>query len=196
MAVGMFAGFFFLSFYLQNVLGYPPVKAGLAFLPFTAAIMLGVRAVRGLIMRAPVRLLLCPGLLSIAAGLALLGLLRADSGYATQVLPVFVLLGLGVGWVLVPANNIATLNAGPDTGVAGAAVMTSQQIGASLGTALLSTVAGTATADFLRSHAPAADLAGRAAVHGYNVASLTGAAFLCLATVAVFLITGPKNSNQ
>ncbi|ABW13377.1 major facilitator superfamily MFS_1 [Parafrankia sp. EAN1pec] len=196
MAIGMFAGFFFLTFYLQDILGYSPIKAGLAFLPFTAAIMLGVRVIRGFLMRAPLRLLLCPGLLACAAGLALLGLLRADGGYVTGALPVVVLLGLGVGCVLLPANNIATLGAGPDTGVAGAIVMTSQQIGASLGTALLGSIAATATTAYVHSHAAAADLPARAAVHGYNVAGLSGAAFLCLATTLVFLLTGPRNPNQ
>ncbi|MFD8379008.1 MFS transporter [Streptomyces sp. NPDC059679] len=192
LAAGNFAAFFFLTFYLQNVLGYSPIEAGLAFLPFTAAIMLGVRVVGRLVMRAPVRLLLCPGLLTTAAGLALLGLLRPDSDYATHVMPVFVLLGLGVGWVLVPANSTATLGAGPDTGVAGATVMTSQQVGASLGTALLGTLATTASTDYAGSHAPAAGLADRAAVHGYHVAGFAGAAFLCVAAMAVFLISGHK----
>ncbi|MFG1684328.1 MFS transporter [Nonomuraea sp. NPDC049269] len=193
LAVGMFAALFFLTFYLQNVLGYSPVRAGLAFLPLTAGLMLGVRLVSPLLMRAPVRSLLCPGLLTIAAGLALLGLLQVDSGYWAHVLPVFALVGLGTGWVLVAANSTATLGAGADTAVAGAMVMTSQQIGASLGTALLSTIAGTVAAGYLRTHPTAA---ARAAVHGFNVASLGAAGFLCLAALAVFLITGPRSSGR
>jgi predicted MFS family arabinose efflux permease len=189
----MFAALFFLTFYLQNVLGYSPVRAGLAFLPLTAGLVAGVRVVSLLLMRAPVRALLCPGLLTIAAGLALLGLIRTDSGYWPHVFPVFLLVGLGTGWVLVTANSTATLNAGADTAVAGAMVMTSQQIGASLGTALLSTIAGTAAADHLHTYhtSPA-----HAAVHGFNVASLGAAGFLCLAAVAVFIITGPNNSRR
>ncbi|RKN37093.1 MFS transporter [Streptomyces hoynatensis] len=193
LAVGMFAALFFLTFYLQNVLCYAPVRAGLAFLPLTAGLMLGVRAVAPLLGRAPVRALLCPGLLAVAAGLALLGRVRVDSGYATHVLPVFLLVGLGAGWVLVTANSTATLGAGPDTAVAGAGVMTAQQIGASLGTALLSTVAGTATGHYLRSHPGAAR---QAAVHGYAVAGLGAAAFLCLAALAVFLLTGPLRAAE
>ncbi|GAA2142421.1 MFS transporter [Actinomadura napierensis] len=187
LSVGMFAALFFLTFYLQNVLGYSPVRAGVAFLPLTAGLMIGVRGVSRLLMRAPVRALLAPGLLVIAAGLALLGTARADGGYWTHVLPVFLLVGLGTGWVLVTANSTATLGAGPDTAVAGATVMTSQQIGASLGTALLSTVAGTAAAHYLRAHPGAA---ARAAVHGFDVASLGAAGALCLVAAAVFLITG------
>lgn len=195
MAVGTFAGFFFLTFYLQNVLGYAPLKAGLAFLPYTAAIVLGVRLARRFLVSAPVRLLLGPGLVATAAGLALLGLLSPDSDYATHLLPIVVLLGLGNAWVLVPANNTATLGAGPDTGVAGATVMTSMQIGSSLGIALLSSVAGSATAAFLQTHAQTAELAAQAAVHGYNIASLAAAGFLCLAAVAVFLVIGPNKPH-
>jgi predicted MFS family arabinose efflux permease len=192
LAIGMFAALFFLTFYLQNVLGYTPVRAGLAFLPLTVGLMTGVRVVSRLLARVPVRALLSPGLLTLAAGLALLGFLRVDSGYWFHVLPVFLLVGLGSGWVLITANSTATLNAGPDTAVAGAMVMTSQQVGASVGTALLATVAGAATADYLHAH-PAS--AAQAAVHGFNVASLGAAVFLCLAALAVFLITGPKGSR-
>ncbi|MCT9931713.1 MFS transporter [Planotetraspora sp. A-T 1434] len=193
LAVGMFAALFFLTFYLQNVLGYSPLRSGLAFLPLTAGLMVGVRMVSPLLMRAPVRSLLVPGLLTIASGLALLGLIRVDSGYWLHVLPVFALVGLGTGWVLVTANSTATLGAGADTAVAGAMVMTSQQIGASLGTALLSTIAGTAAADYLRTHPASAP---QAAVHGFTVASLGAAGFLCLAALAVFLITGRDNSQR
>ncbi|MDX6237079.1 MAG: hypothetical protein QOG10_1894 [Kribbellaceae bacterium] len=193
LAVGMFAALFFLTFYLQNVLGYSPVRAGLAFLPLTAGLMVGVRVVSPLLMRASVRSLLCPGLLAIAAGLALLGLVRVDSGYWLHVLPVFVLVGFGTGWLLVAANSTATFGAGADTAVAGAMVMTSQQIGASLGTALLSTIAGAAAADYFRAHP---ESAARAAVHGFNVASLSAAGFLCLAALAVFLVAGPTTSRR
>jgi EmrB/QacA subfamily drug resistance transporter len=244
LAIGMFAALFFLTFYLQNVLGYSPVMAGLAFLPLTAGLMLGVRLVSPLMARTPVRLLLVPGLLTIAAGLALLGLVRVDSGYWLQVLPVFALVGLGTGWVLVTANSTATLGAGADTAVAGAMVQTSQQIGGSIGTALLSTIAGTSAAAYLRAHASLAVdrlrahptsavdrlrahaslavdrlrahptsavdrlrahpmsavghlragsvSAADATVHGFNVASLGAAGFLCLVAIAVFLIIGPQ----
>ncbi|GII62357.1 MFS transporter [Sphaerisporangium krabiense] len=186
-ASGIFAALFFLTFYLQNVLGYPPVRAGLAYLPLTAGLMAGGRLVSPLMARVPVRLLLCPGLLTVAAGLALLGALRTDSGYRPGVLLVFLLVGLGSGWLLVTANSTATLGAGADTAVAGAMVMTSQQIGASLGTALLSTVAATAAAGHLRARPgePA-----EAAVHGFGVAGLSASAFLCLAAVVVFLVIG------
>jgi EmrB/QacA subfamily drug resistance transporter len=183
LAVGMFAALFFLTFYLQNIQHYSPVKAGLAFLPLTVGLMVGVRAVSPLLAKAAVRSLICPGLLTIAAGLALLGLLKADSSYWLHVMPVFLLVGLGTGWVLVTANSTATLGAGPDTAVAGAMVMTSQQVGASLGTALLSTVAGTVAA-----HSDA--------VHGFTVASLGAAGFLCVAAVAVYWVLSERSPDH
>ena len=182
-AIGMFAVLFFLTFYLQNIQHYSPVKAGLAFLPLTVGLMVGVRVVSTLLAKASVRSLICPGLLTIAAGLALLGFLRADSSYWLHVMPVLFLVALGTGWVLVTANSTATLNAGPDTAVAGAMVMTSQQIGASLGTALLSTVAGTVAA-----HSDA--------VHGFNVASFGAAGFLCVAAVVVYWVLSERSPDH
>jgi hypothetical protein len=118
--------------------------------------------------------------------------MRVDSGYWLHVLPVFLLVGLGTGWVLVTANSTATLNAGSDTAAAGAMVMTSQQIGASLGTALLSTIAGTAAAGFLRAH-PGSGAA--ASVHGFSAASAGAAGFLCIAAVVTFLTAGRRTAG-
>ncbi|HEY3558059.1 MAG TPA: MFS transporter [Kribbella sp.] len=183
LAIGMFAALFFLTFYLQTVRQYSPIRAGLSFLPLTVGLMAGVRAVSRLLARVSVRALICPGLLTIAAGLALLGLLRAHSSYWLQVMPVFLLVGLGTGWVLVTANSTATLGAGTDSAVAGAMVMTSQQVGASLGTALLSTVAGTVAA-----HSDA--------VHGFNVAGVGAAGFLVLAAVAVYWVLSERSPDH
>lgn len=183
LAIGMFAALFFLTFYLQTVLQYSPLRAGLSFLPLTVGLMVGVRVVSRLLARVSVRALICPGMLAIAAGLALLGLLRADSSYWLHVVPVFLLVGLGSGWVLVTANSTATLGAGADSAVAGAMVMTSQQVGASLGTALLSTVAGTVAA-----HSDA--------VHGFNVAGAGAAGFLCVAAVAVYWVLSERSPDH
>ncbi|MDT3441608.1 MFS transporter [Pseudofrankia sp. BMG5.37] len=201
LGVAVFAGMFFLTFYLQEVLGYSPTRTGVAFLPMTIGLIIGARIVGRLIVRAPIRNLLVTGLVSAAVALALIGLLRQDSSYWTGALPSLVVLGFGMGWVMMPANSIATLGAGRDAGVAGGAVMTSQQIGASLGLALLGTIAGTATSGYLGSHPAATGAAahGRlltaATVHGFNVASLVGAAFLAAAAIVVFLVVGARAST-
>ncbi|MER7417082.1 MFS transporter [Micromonospora peucetia] len=183
MAVGNFAAFFLLTFHLQDVLGFPPVLAGLAFLPYTVAIVVGVRVARRLLADAPVRWLLVPGLLATAAGLALLGLLRPDSTYPSLLLPVIVLLGLGNALVLATANSVATQDAGPDAGVAGAAVMTAMQVGSSLGVALLGSVAAAVT----DGHAGTPT---EATVHGYAVAGLVAAGMLAVAGVIVRAVLG------
>jgi EmrB/QacA subfamily drug resistance transporter len=188
LAVGMFSALFLLTFHLQDVLHYSPVEAGFAFLPLTAGLMIGARLVGPFLARAQVRMMLCPGLLSLAAGLLLLGSVRIDSGYWLHLLPVFLLVGLGAGVVLIVANSTATLGTGADTAVAGAMVMTSQQIGASLGTALFSTVAGLAAADLVRSE-PGSNAA-EAAVHGLNVAGLVAGGFIAGAALVVFLLLG------
>ncbi|MBW8484538.1 MFS transporter [Actinomadura parmotrematis] len=189
LSVGMFAVLFFLTFYLQDVRGWSPVRTGLGFLPITAGLMVGVRLVGRLLARAPVRALLAPGILTVGAGVALLALVHPGSGYAAHVLPVLLLVGLGGGWTLVAANSTATLGAGADTGTAGAMVMTSQQIGASLGTALLSTVAGTVAVRYLHTHPGAA---AAAAVHGFNIAAAGAAAFLAVMALTVHTIAGRR----
>ncbi|WP_238441358.1 MFS transporter, partial [Frankia sp. AgW1.1] len=197
--VAVFAGFFFLTYYLQEVLGYSPTRTGVAFLPLTAGLVTGARIVGRLIVRVAIRNLLVTGLVSAAAALTLIGLLRPDSSYWAGALPALVVLGFGMGWVMMPANSIATLGAGRDAGVAGGAVMTFQQIGASLGLALLGTIAGTATTGYLGSHHAATGgpraLAQAAVVHGFNVASFAGAGFLAAAAVVVYLVVGPHGST-
>ena len=185
LAIGMFAALFFLTFYLQDVRDYSPVKAGLAFLPLTVGLMAGVRLVTPLLIRSSAVALLPPGLLAVAAGLTLLGFVDVGSGYWLHVMPVFLLIGLGTGWVLVTANSTATLNAGQDTAVAGAMVMTSQQVGASLGTALLSTIATQATSSYLANrHVPPV----KGLVHGLNIASWCATGFVVAAALLVYVV--------
>ncbi|HEY8544545.1 MAG TPA: MFS transporter [Acidimicrobiales bacterium] len=179
--IGMFAGFFFLTFYLQSVRGYTPIRTGFAFLPFSIAIMGTVRVVASTVSRVPIRSFLGVGLLAISAALATLVRLTPTSPYLTDVLPAFLLLGIGVGAVMTPANDAATRDAGTHTGVAGAAVTTHQQVGAALGTALLSAIAASATSG----------VGLGATVHGYNVASAWGAALVLLGAVLVVLVAGP-----
>lgn len=185
LAVGIFAALFFLTFFLQDVRGWSPVRTGLGFLPFTVGLMAGARFVGPRLGRPTAALLLPSGLLVIGAGLGLLGVLHSDSGYWMHVMPVFLLVGAGAGWVLVTANSTATLGAGSDTAVAGAMVMTSQQVGASLGTALLSAVAADAAASYVARH-PAASLEG--VVHGFGVASWAAAGLLVVMAAVVLLV--------
>ena len=187
---GMYGLFIFLTFYLQTVLRYPPVTTGLAFLPMSAAVLVGSGAIAArLLPRVPPRLLITPGLLLATAGMLLLTGLTPDGGYATRVLPAEIMLGLGMGCVFTPAFSVATQAVAPrDAGIASAVVTTSQQVGGSIGTALLNTVAASATAGYLAAHAsaPVAD----GLVHGFATAAAYGAGmFATGAVLAAVLIT-------
>ncbi len=196
--VAMYGLFLLLTYDFQVVLGYSPLRAGLAFLPLSAAVLASSTLIsRSLMPRLAPRLLMAPGLLAGAAGMATLTGLQAGAGYAAHVLPAEILLGLGMGAVFVPAFSTATLGVGPrDAGVASAVAGTAQQIGASVGTALLNTVAAAATATYLAAHqvsSPAAAL-----VYGYARAAGWAAAVLLVAAIVVGLLVtaGPPERRE
>ncbi|MFF7653560.1 MFS transporter [Streptomyces sp. NPDC007983] len=153
--VGMFAMFLFLTYYMQIVKGYSALVTGVAFLPMTAAVLAAAGGVAArLIPRVPPRALVVPGLLFAATGVALLVPLETGSSYVAGVLPSELLVGFGMGLVMAPSMNYATHGVRPqDAGIASATVNTAQQIGGSIGTAMLNTIATSATADYLRDHA-------------------------------------------
>ncbi len=188
---GMFGTFLFLTYLLQTVDHYSQLKTGLAFLPLVALNALAATQIASRLMaRVPTRMLIVPGLLIAALGVALFTRLTPDASYVTHVLPTELLLGLGLGIAIVPCISTATENADPnDVGVTSAMTNTSQQIGASIGTALLNTIAATATASYLVSHRRIGDELARATVHGYATASAWAAGiFLLAALVAGLLI--------
>jgi hypothetical protein len=172
LGAGMFGVFLFLTYYLQQNLGYSPLRTGLAFLPLTGALVItaGVASTRVLPRTGP-RPLFGAGMALAAVGLALLAQLGVHASYATEVLPGLILVGAGLGLVFPPATNIATLGVNAvDAGVASALVNTAPQIGGSIGTALLSTLAASAASSYLAGTHASANLAARAAVHGYTTA--------------------------
>ncbi|WP_151771778.1 MFS transporter [Streptomyces abyssomicinicus] len=197
--IGMFGLFLFMTYYLQGILGYSPVKTGLAFLPMSAAIMIGSTQISArLLPRTPPRLLMVPGMLLGAAGLALLTFLEVDSDYVTHVLPGMLLLGLGMGLTFMPVFSTATQGVRPqDAGVTSAMVNTSQQVGGSLGTALLNTIAASATGSYVDAHlaggADQARVLREGMVHGFTQALWWGVAAMLLAALAAGLLvtTGP-----
>ncbi|OLB87749.1 MAG: MFS transporter [Chloroflexi bacterium] len=188
---GMFGAFLFLTYYLQVVLRFPPLQAGLAFLPITLASQAGSWLIaRQLMPRVAPRLLMVPAALVAMAGMALLTQLHVDSGYMSLVLPAEILLGLGISSLMVPAFSIATRGVDPrEAGVASATVNTAQQVGASLGTALLNTVATSATAGF-------AGVRTVALVHGFSVATAWGAGILLLAAITAGILINSRPSRR
>jgi hypothetical protein len=185
--VAMSGLFLLLTYDFQAVLGYSPARAGIAFLPLSAAVMVSSTTIsRALLPKVPPRLLMAPGLTLGALGLALLTGMDVHGSYVDHILPAEILLGLGMGAVFVPAFSTATTGVrAAEAGVASAVANTAQQIGASLGTALLNTVAASATAAYLadRHHTEAAGL-----VHGYATAAGWAAAILLAAAVIVAVL--------
>src|SRR3954466_12451211 len=146
-ASGMFAMFFFNTLYIQRVLGYGPLKAGLAFLPFTAGIMVSAGIASTFAPRVGVRLVAGIGMGLTIVGMLLLTQLPTDGTYVANVLPAIILSALGMGAVFMPLTLVATTGLhDEDQGLASGLFNTSQQIGGALGLAILSTLAASKTA--------------------------------------------------
>jgi EmrB/QacA subfamily drug resistance transporter len=152
--ISMFGLFLFLTYYLQIVKGYSPVKTGFAFLPMIVGMITGSTQIGTRLMtRVAPRLLMGPGFLVAALGMLLLTQMEIGSSYAALLLPAMLLLGLGMGTAFMPAMSLATQGVEPrDSGVASAMVNTSQQVGGAIGTALLNTIAASATTSYLADH--------------------------------------------
>jgi EmrB/QacA subfamily drug resistance transporter len=188
--IGMYGLFLFLSYYFQVVAGYSPVRAGVAFLPLSAAVLLGSTIVaRKLLPLVPPRVLIVPGLLVAALGLAILSQIGVHSSYLAHVLPGQLLLGFGMGCVFVPAISTATSGVSQrDAGVASATANTAQQVGASFGVALLNTIAATATAGYLATHHIGPLAQAKGLVHGYAIGAAWAAGLVVLAAILAGLL--------
>ncbi|WP_375477711.1 MFS transporter [uncultured Jatrophihabitans sp.] len=180
-SVGIFAVFLFLTYYLQRSQGFSAIMTGVAFLPLTGTLIV-VASIGStlLVTRVSPRLLIPSGMVISAAAMWLLTRIGLDTTYASAVLPATLLLGVGLGLVFSPAFSLATLGVDEnDAGVASAVVNTAQQVGGSVGTALLNTIAASAGAAYVTAHlAPLgaspsktalAALQEHAAIHSYTV---------------------------
>jgi EmrB/QacA subfamily drug resistance transporter len=183
----VFGVFLFLTYYLQQNRGYSPVATGVAFLPMTAAVMISAAvATNKLRARFGPRPLVVTGMALGAAGMLYLSRLGVDSSYVSAILPALLAIGVGLGLSMASAMNSATLGVKPaDAGVASATVSASQQIGGSLGTALLSTIATSALAGYITgAHAPVSQaLITHAAVHADTTAFAWAAAIFAIGAV-------------
>ena len=147
----MFGIFLFLTYYLQTILGYSPVATGLAFLPTIAMVMLFSQVANVILMpRIGPKLLVGIGMLLAAAGMMWLTQIGVHSNYASAILGPLLVTGAGIGLSLPPSMNMGTFGVAPqDAGVASATLNVGQQLGGSIGTALLNTIATSATASYL-----------------------------------------------
>ena len=194
--LGIFGVFLFLTYFMQQNLGFSPIQAGLAFLPMVVCIVAAsLTAQTRILPRTGPRPLVVGGMVLAALGMVYLAQLDFSSTYLPNVLPALLLLGLGFGSIFATAINTATLGVIPeDAGVASALVSTSQQVGGAAGTALLSSLAATATASFLVGESATPTLAAEAAIHGYTVAFWASAAiFVSGAIFGRVLLRGGPN---
>ncbi|MEV6301019.1 DHA2 family efflux MFS transporter permease subunit [Actinoplanes sp. NPDC051861] len=196
---GMFGIFLFLTYYLTVVLHFTPIKTGLAFLPMLGSVMLTATTAGSMLApRVGPRPLVPVGALVAAGGMLFLTRLDLDSTYAGSVLPGLIIIGLGLGLVFAPTQNAATSGVEHrDAGVASAMINTVQQIGGSIGTALLSSFFASRVEDYATSHTPSAQLALEAQLAGYHTVFWWSAGFFVLAALvaAVLFRTGPLDTD-
>jgi EmrB/QacA subfamily drug resistance transporter len=175
---GLFGIFLFLTYYLQQTLGYSPLVTGVAFLPMSAGLIVMANLATIVLMpRFGPRPLVALGMLSGSGGTAWLTQLGPHTGYATGVLGPLILAGIGLGLVIASAINTGTFGVVPqDAGVAAATVSVGQMLGGSVGTSLLNTIFASAVASYISAHLAAARVIGRQALtglalaHGYDTA--------------------------
>jgi EmrB/QacA subfamily drug resistance transporter len=181
----MLGTFLFLTYFFQGTLHYTALRTGFAFLPFSGGIIVGAAVASRLLPRFGPRSLMVVGLVSGSVGLAWFTRLGVDSTYLAHVLLPEIVVSFGMGMAFVPMSSTALVGVDPkDAGVASALVNTTQQVGSSLGTALLNTIAASAAATFLASHAHSYSAGRAAVVHGYTTAFTVSAILLLLAAVA------------
>ncbi len=200
---GLFAMFLFLTYYFQAVLGYSALRSGFAFLPFSVGIILTAGIVARLLPGLGPRPLMVGGLVMATAGMLWLTQISPTTSYATHVLPALLVMSAGMAGVFIPAASTALVGVGGhDAGVASAVLNTAQQIGGSLGTALLNTlyasaVTGIMVADRLTPVQTPYGLQPppEALVHGYAVAFFWGSMLLLAALVVAATFISAKKDD-
>ena len=192
-AAGMFGVFLFLTYYLQGTQHYSAVQTGVAFLPMVGLlVVVSAVATTALSTRVSPRILLPMGMLFAAAGMWVLTGISLHSTYVSHVLPATMLVGVGLGFIFSTGMSLATLGVeADDAGVASATVNTVQQVGGSVGTALLNTLAATAAASFAAAHLTDPAVAQLAAVHSYVVAFWWSAAIFVVGAVIAAILLRP-----
>jgi EmrB/QacA subfamily drug resistance transporter len=187
---GMFGVFLFLTYYMQQTLGFSPLVSGVAFLPMLAMVMpAGAIGQTRLLPRFGPRPVVAAGMVLSASAMLMLTGVTVQSSYGADVLPGLLVIGVGLGLIFAPAMDTATRGVdGPDAGVASALVNTGQQVGGSIGTALLSTLAASAAGTYATAHRGAAEVVAQATVHGYTTAFTWAAAVFAAGAAMAWLL--------
>ena len=184
LGVGMLGMFLFLTYYFQGTLHYSALKAGFAFLPFSGGIIVAATVASKVLPRVGPRPMMFGGLLTGSLGMLWLTQIGATTSYAFHVLPAEIAMSLGLGFAFVPMSSTALLGAGDhDAGVASALLNASQQVGGSLGTAVLNTIFATTVAGYLAVHGASSASATQATIHGYSVGFFIAAGVILTASL-------------
>jgi EmrB/QacA subfamily drug resistance transporter len=190
---GVFGVFLFLTFFMQQNLGFSPLKTGVAFLPMTATIIVTATSVQTKVLpRTGAKPLVCTGMTLAIIAMIIFTRLTPHASYASHVLPGLLVIGVGMGCIFAPAFGTATLGVDRnEAGIASAMVNTSQQVGGSVGTALLSTIFASSAASFASSHLPRPGLQAAATVHGYTTAFWWAAGIFGVGLLVALLVLPP-----
>ena len=197
----LFAMFLFLTYYFQTVLGYSALRSGFAFLPFSGGIIVGAGVVSQLLPRVGPKPLMIGGLVAAILGMLWLTQIDLESTFVSHVLPAQILISVGMAGVFVPASSTALVGIDPrDAGVGSALLNTTQQIGGSLGTALLNTVYASAVTGYLAANLDPTNPADRivqleSLLQGYQVSYFWGTGMLVAALVAAVVMINAKKDD-
>ncbi|WCN84167.1 MFS transporter [Micromonospora sp. LH3U1] len=193
---GLFGAFLFLTFYFQVVLQYKPLEAGLASLPVTAGVLIAAGVASQLMPRVGAKPLMVGGAVLAAVAMLALTQIDVDTSFLTLLLPAQVILGMGLGFTFVPLSSLALVGVPEhDAGAASATLNATQQIGGSLGTALLNTMYTSAVAAYLVGRVPNPVNQIEALVHGYRVAFAWGAALIVIAGLATLILVKVRKED-
>ena len=196
-SIGIFGVFLFLTYYLQGTLGFSPVKTGLAFLPMVIALAATAQVSNRVLLPKSGRRSSFPSASARAVAMFALHRVSLHSSYVAHVLPFLILLGLGFGLSLAPSFSTGTLGLRPHRRRRGSATLnTSQQVGGSIGTALLNTLAAGAATAYLVGRMPTPMNLRAAALHSYTTAFLWSSGFFVVGAIAAGLTPCPGKSSR
>ncbi len=192
----LLAMFLFMTFYFQNTLGYSALRSGFAFLPFSAGIVFGAGLASQFMPRVGAKSPMIVGSAMAVVGLLLLTQVDLHTGYASHVLPAELLISIGMGLAFVPMSSVSLIGVAPhDAGVASALVNTTQQVGGSLGIALLNTIYATVVANYVKDHGSSPIDQAHAQISGYTTSFVWSAVFMAIALVIVVVLVRARKSD-
>jgi EmrB/QacA subfamily drug resistance transporter len=190
----LFSMFFFISLYMQQVLGYGALKAGVSYLPLAVTIIISAGVASQLVNRVGFKPVLLAGMAFIAIGLVWFARVATDGSFASDILGPSIVAAVGLGFSFVPVTIAAVTGVSDsDAGLASGLINTTQQVGGALGLAVLATIANSRTADVMSStHGPLK----HALTLGFHSAFLAGAGFAVLGLILGFILVRREDSRR